>query len=578
MNIEVFSKTLMELMPQMIRGFFRYEHQALRQGSITPAQVGGLIYLSAHGSASMTDLARYLGVTKPSATALIDRLIGQGLVSRLSDNQDRRIVKIALTVKGKKLMESIKKQKQLALCDIFGRISGFDRQEYVRILREVVRSLDEQNKKTYMKARKLTNIVVFLWLAFLGCAHASETPVSSKPLTIQECFTLSLKQSEKIAIHKDLIGEAEARFVQALGTLLPHVSAISSDTLQDKTDGATSSDIMYSSLHTFERKLVVKQRLFSGFKELAGMSGSKAEKSQRINEYTRAKQLLWVDVSNAFYLLVEQHKDMKELESTKTALENRIAELQDRVRVGRSRKSEVVNTQAQLYGLQAQIETVKSQEQVARALLEFLTGISITDVDETMVDLPILLKEDEYVELSQGRLDIMALEDAFKVSQQNLRIAKSGLWPSIDVEGDYYLERNTAPDHSKWGTALTISFPIFEGTETYGKITQAKLQTHESQLSLQRQKRLSIYDARDTYAKVSAELTRCNALKMAMDASDENYTLQQEDYRLSLVSNLDVLAAIQLRNEARRSYVHSFFDAKRMYEQLRAAAGTAPTN
>ncbi len=570
----------MELMPQMIRGLFRYEHQALRQGSISPAQIGGLIYLASHSPASMTDLARYLGITKPSATALIDRLISQGLVTRLSDHRDRRMVKIALTLKGKKLMESIKKQKQLALRNIFGRISGFDRQEYVRIMREVVRSLEEQNKKICLKVRRVSGIAIILLGIAFGCARAQDVSLASpeKPLSLQECFTLSLKQSESIAINQDLIGEAEARFVQALGTLLPHVSAVSSDTLQEKTTGVSSGDVMYHATHTFERKLVVKQRLFSGFKELAGMSGSRLEKNQRTNEYNRAKQLLWVDVANAFYLLIEQEKDLKELENTKTAFEKRIIELQDRVRVGRSRKSEVVNTQAQMYALEAQIETVKSQEQVARALLEFLTGVSIAGVVDNNTVLPVLLPEDEYIAFSKDRFDVAALEDALKVSQQNVRIAKSGLWPNIDVEGNYFLERNTTPDHSRWGTALTVSFPIFEGTETYGKIAQAKLQAHESNLSLLRQRRLTAYDCRDAYAKVSAEIARCNALKKAMDASEENYTLQQEDYRFSLVSNLDVLAAIQMRNDARRDYVHSFYDAQRMYEQLRAAAGTAPTN
>jgi len=103
--------------------------------------------------------------------------------------------------------------------------------------------------------------------------------IKSSKLTLDECYCLALKQSETIAINSELIREAEARFTQALGTLLPQVSFVWTQTNQD-SERAFSS---YNHNGSFESKFIFKQTLFSGFKEFAGMAGSSLEQKQRIS-------------------------------------------------------------------------------------------------------------------------------------------------------------------------------------------------------------------------------------------------------------------------------------------------------
>ncbi len=50
---------------------------------------------------SMTDLAAASFISKPNLTTMVDRLCADGLVERSSDVNDRRIVNVALTKKGK---------------------------------------------------------------------------------------------------------------------------------------------------------------------------------------------------------------------------------------------------------------------------------------------------------------------------------------------------------------------------------------------------------------------------------------------------------------------------------------------
>ena len=412
-------------------------------------------------------------------------------------------------------------------------------------------------------------IIVFIFL--FACAPASSASSDDKPLTLSDCYALALKRSETIAIDAEHINEADARFTQALGTALPHVSFSSTDTKRD-----ASSSSLYP-LTSYERKFVFKQTLFSGFREFIAMSGSKNERGQRVNEKERAEQLLFVDVSDAFYLLNEEQEDMTVLKKTRGALIERVRELRERERLGRSRKSEVVNAQARLYSIEAEIESVKTQETVTRNLLEFLIGRPVRQLDASRGADFYPEKESYYIAKMVLRPDVMAKEDALEVARKKTGIAKSDFLPTISAEGNYYASRNTTPANSKWNASLNVDVPIFEGTETHGAVKEASAKEKISELELTQAKRLAEQEIRDSYAKFTSAISVKTALKKAYVSALMNYNLQSKDYKLNLVNNLDVLEAIQALQDARRNYIHAFYETKRLYWQLCAATGEATT-
>lgn len=401
--------------------------------------------------------------------------------------------------------------------------------------------------------------------------EARETQGQDVPLTLFECYKLALKQSEIIAIDSEIIKETEARFVQAFSALLPHVSFVATKNWQDPS-AITST----TSGNGTDRKFVFTQTLFSGFKEFAGISGSKFEHKQHTYEKARAEQLLFSDVADAFYLFKEEREDLAILATIQSILKNRIQELLARVELGRSRRSEVVNTQAQLYQVEAEIELVKSQEALARQLLEFLIGKPLKDVDDSNTDnifSAILKPESDYMANAEARPDVLASQMAWNVAKKMVVIARSGYFPTITAENDYYTHRDTPPTDMEWNAQLKISVPIFDGLETYGEVKEARAKAKEGELQYMRDKRSAVWDIRNAYVSLRASLARSESLKKALDAFEMNYTLQKEDYQLNLVNNLDVLTAIKSLEDSRRNYINAFYETKRFYWQLRVANG-----
>ena len=397
------------------------------------------------------------------------------------------------------------------------------------------------------------------------------------PLTLAECFTLALKQSEIIAIDLNVVKQTDAHFLQAMGSLLPHVNFSSFDQRLDKAGAGGTSSSGTSSIgigrNVSERKFVLTQTLFSGFREFAAIKGSKMERSQRINEELRAEQLLFTDVANAFYLFLEEEEVLNAVQATRDALIERISYLKEREGVGRSRPSEVVNAQAQLYSVEADLESVKSQLELARQLMEFLIGKPFAGIAEQDKSIPPLENETEYFAQADTRSDVLAAKQAWGVSRKQIDIARADYFPTVSLESNFYTQRTTFPEDSKWDAMLSVDVPIFEGTQTYGAVQEAALKASESELTFKRTKRSALQDIRDAYVQAKSAGLQTDAYQKALSASEENYNLQKQDYGFNLVNNLDVLQAIQQLEDAKRSFIHSLYNAKRLYWQLRVAGG-----
>ena len=107
MDVNTFSAILTDLHPQIIRHIINKQSDALGDGKITIPQFIVLHLLDSSARVKMRDIAGELNITFPSATSLVNRLYGMGLVKRKADAMDRRVVYIELTPKGRSTVQNI---------------------------------------------------------------------------------------------------------------------------------------------------------------------------------------------------------------------------------------------------------------------------------------------------------------------------------------------------------------------------------------------------------------------------------------------------------------------------------------
>ncbi len=409
--------------------------------------------------------------------------------------------------------------------------------------------------------------IAVIYLFLLANLEAQENSESSSK-TLQECYELALKQSEKLAIQKEVIEEAKARFLQAISALSPRASFVYSNKWQDaNSSGSTSRR------ETPEGKFNFSQPLFTGFKEFADIAASRTEKKQRGYEFERAKQLLFGDVSDAFYFFLSTQKDFGVLLAIEEILRERIDELEKREELGRSRPSEVVSAQAQLSRVEAEIQLIDSQRQVARQILEFLTGEQIDRLNDETEMSPTLMPLEFYAPYSEKRLDVLASYEAWQKSKSEVISTASGYWPTVSLDSNQYTKRVGSSENIDWDATFTVEVPLFQGGETAGEVQESKAKEREAQLAFEKLKREALLEIKNAYARLNFGLKRCEALKKALEANERNYQLQLEDYNINLVNNLDVLRALEEFQETKRDFVAIQNEVKRLYGQFKVSLG-----
>jgi DNA-binding MarR family transcriptional regulator len=91
-----------------------------------------------HGPLPISDVGRRLYISKPYMTRLVDDLIAEGLVERLPDTTDRRIIRIQVTDEGRKRLRDIGNFFRDDIRDLFSDLSDGD----MRLLDESLANLN----------------------------------------------------------------------------------------------------------------------------------------------------------------------------------------------------------------------------------------------------------------------------------------------------------------------------------------------------------------------------------------------------------------------------------------------------
>jgi len=128
---------MMGILPSLIRGTLRQHADAITSGHITVPQFLVLEAVENRGPLKMSVLAEELRVSMPAATGLVDRLHALRVVERQYDPDDRRLILIAITPKGRRMVRTLRSKRARMIGSIFGRLTSQERADYIKILKRV---------------------------------------------------------------------------------------------------------------------------------------------------------------------------------------------------------------------------------------------------------------------------------------------------------------------------------------------------------------------------------------------------------------------------------------------------------
>jgi DNA-binding MarR family transcriptional regulator len=100
------TEAIRQLMDVITTRSMRERSHFVKASGLSMPQFGILMHLYYSNNCGISHLGEHMDISAPAASQLVDRLVQHGLVERTEDPNDRRAKQLALTPKGRELIET----------------------------------------------------------------------------------------------------------------------------------------------------------------------------------------------------------------------------------------------------------------------------------------------------------------------------------------------------------------------------------------------------------------------------------------------------------------------------------------
>jgi len=139
------TKEIVFLMRKLMQGSELYTKELNKKHQVSAAQLNCLLTLYENGPLPPSQIAKHIMVKSSTITGVVDRLEKKGLVSRIRNSPDRRVITIQLTEAGRMLTEHAPPPIQQKIVDGLKRLPDSEMEQIVSTLTKLTDMLDVQD-------------------------------------------------------------------------------------------------------------------------------------------------------------------------------------------------------------------------------------------------------------------------------------------------------------------------------------------------------------------------------------------------------------------------------------------------
>jgi outer membrane protein len=360
------------------------------------------------------------------------------------------------------------------------------------------------------------------------------------------------------------------------GAFLPTVYGVAS---YYRNDAITPAGAATSLSATDQRtvKLVGKTFLFAGGSEYAYLSRAKRLVEASEAEIENSRLGYFVELATAYYTTLLHYAQLTHAKTELQLYDEQTGELRSRVRIGRTRSSDLLSVQAARAGSEARLRSAENAYRESRLALANLARIPPEfELREENVAQSNLGTLEEYLKASEQRPDLVAARKRREAAEKQIAFQRGSHFPTVDVSGNYYLKREGFNANSKWDATLSLTLPIFNGGNTQSLVREAASTYKLSEITTNQLERTAQTEIRSLHGTLQTSEAEVQLFAEAVNLATKSYNQIRRDYRNGLVTNLDLLNSLQTLTNAKRSYDQARYQHLLERARLEAGAGRLP--
>ncbi len=424
---------------------------------------------------------------------------------------------------------------------------------------------------------------------FIGLACAATSSLVSAEDLLQMYQQAQTNDPVVLKAHAQLQASKED-VIQARSALLPQLNAQGSYTMGESEfiptsdDGQASSIILTNETDTLTYGVQLDMQLYHHDTWLRMDNAKKAAHLSDVT-YQSSKQELIIRVTEAYFDLLSAKDDLEFAQSQKVAIERQLEQTKQRFSVGLTAITDVHEAQAEYDDSVTQVIVAENNIFNAEEALRVITNvyprnINVLNTERFSVSRPVPDSANEWQQTAEAKnLDIIAQKINVDIAKENISIARSGHYPTLDLTGSYGKRDqdseirgvdfdNPALDSHSIGITLTV--PIYSGGATTSRVRQAQSNYVAASQDLAQVHRNQVRNTRNAYNTVIASVSAIKALEQSALSAEKALEATEAGFEVGTRTIVDVLNSTRNLYNAKRnlsstrySYIKSVLALKR---------------
>jgi outer membrane protein TolC len=389
---------------------------------------------------------------------------------------------------------------------------------------------------------------LILLAGMLSESDAQEGSKAPRIITLEDALRVAMEKNKDIQKAREYRVQLQGRYVEERAAALPQV-VIRAGASRDRDETQKAFGPFYPlGRETWSAGVNVSQVIYSFGQVEAAIRAAKKALSSGEEQLRLYQQAALRDVSASFYDLLLA----KELHSLARQNQEQRARHRDEARrkfaAGVATDYDVLA--AEVAAENAAPEVIRTANLILtnREKLRFLLGLEGEEVDvqgklETVFSL--YPAYEESVEVAwKKRPEIVDMGYQMAVAGELITIAEAGDKPRVDFRGGYGwqdldIEMSQA-DGQVWTAGLFLSFPIFDGLRTRGKVTQARSNLSTLKIEEAKLKDAIALQTRDAVYAVREAGEIIKGLSGTVTQGERLLFMAEKGYEFGVKTRLDV--------------------------------------
>ena len=420
---------------------------------------------------------------------------------------------------------------------------------------------------------------------------ASTAPVlPSRPLSLAESLDIALQQNASVLKSRADLEATYGVVVQTRAIVLPKLQATGQYQYNDQIESLdlNGASVNFQREQSWNSGLRVVQSIYEGGRIQAALTTARLTKEQALLQHQTALLDVLVQVRVAYYDVLLAAQQIVVEDASVKLLQKELEDTTRRFNAGTVPRFNVLRAEVEVANAKPRLFRARNSHRIAKNNLAQLLGYRVPagvwediplslsgQLDAALidVDLPTALRD-----ALTKRPELGMLRKAESLRREAITTAKAGAKPSVQLFGGYgwrssSFQNDLAADVAGWNTGAQLSWNIFDGLATKGKVQEATAQLDKAKIELDDRTRQIELEVRTAYSTFVEAKEVLESQKKVVEQAEEALRLAKARDEAGTGTQLDVLNAQTALTQARTTQILALHDYAVAKARLERAIG-----